>query len=43
MDILQEAWPTIFLSLLGLCGIVGLVALLSPKIFAVVNLGHQAE
>ncbi len=36
MDILQEAWPIIFLSLLGLCGIVGLVAVVSPKTFALV-------
>ena len=36
MDILYEAWPVIFLSLLGLCGIVGLTAMVSPKIFAVV-------
>ena len=36
MDILQEAWPIIFLSLLGLCGIVGLVALVSPKKFVLV-------
>ena len=36
MDILHEAWPIIFLSLLGLCGIVGLVAVVSPKTFALV-------
>ncbi len=36
MEILQEAWPIIFLSLMGLCGIVGLVAVLSPKKFTVV-------
>ena len=36
MDILQEAWPIIFLSLLGLCGVVGLLAVISPKMFALV-------
>ena len=34
MEILQQAWPNIFFSLLGLCGIVGLVAVVSPKMFA---------
>ncbi|MGI9427724.1 MAG: GGDEF domain-containing protein [Bythopirellula sp.] len=36
MDILQQAWPFIFLSLLGLCGLVGLLAVISPKMFALV-------
>lgn len=36
VDILQEAWPIIVLSLLGFSGAVGLLALVSPKMFAVV-------
>lgn len=35
MDILHEAWPTILLSFLGLAGVVGLLALVSPKMFAI--------
>lgn len=36
MVILQEAWPIIFLFLLGLCGMVGLLAMVTPKMFALV-------
>ncbi|MEQ8788031.1 MAG: GGDEF domain-containing protein [Pirellulaceae bacterium] len=36
MDIVLEAWPVIVLSLLGFSGLVGLLALFSPKMFAVV-------
>jgi diguanylate cyclase (GGDEF)-like protein len=36
VNILQEAWPIIIVSFLGLSGIVGLLALVSPKMFAVV-------
>jgi len=36
VDILQEAWPIIVLSLLGFSGAVGALALISPKMFAFV-------
>ena len=36
MEILREALPYIVHSLLGLAGAVGLLALVSPKMFAVV-------
>ena len=36
VEILQEAWLIIFPSLLILCGIVGLIAMVSPKMLALV-------
>ena len=36
MDILREAWPIIFISLLGFCGAVGILAMVSPRAFAIV-------
>ncbi len=36
VNIIQDAWPIIILSFLGLSGIVGLIALVSPKLFAMV-------
>lgn len=36
VETMQEAWPSIFLSLLGLCGVVGVLAVVSPRMFALV-------
>ena len=36
MEILREAWLIIFPCLLGLCGVVGLIAVFSPRMFAFV-------